>query len=107
MFADSISQAFPVPLDPAANSIIRKHLKNALSHVPSTPGSGHLPSDIGLFLSQSIHVLDLLADGLVGGQHMATNTKEVLKELENENDLSELDSLDSLIGTHSVLRSDS
>lgn len=86
------------------DSFIRKSLEKAHSRLPAIPGSASVPHDIGIFLSQSVQMLDLLADNLVEGKHMRANTKAAIQQLEKENDLSEIESLDSLIETHAILR---
>lgn len=72
--------------------------------MPAAGGSGHLPQDIGVFLVQSLCFLDFVADDLVEGRHMRVHTRSALGQLENENDLSELDSLEGLMETHAILR---
>lgn len=100
-----LPEVFPMTPHPETDTFIRKYLEKAYNKLPKVSGSGCLPHDIGLFLSQSVQVLDLLADGLVEGKHMKANTRVAIQQLENENDLSEIESLDSLIETHAILRS--
>ena len=100
-----LPEVFPATPHPETETFIRNYLEKAHNKVPVVPGSGCLPRDIGLFLAQSVQVLDLLADGLVEGKHMKASTRGAIQQLESENDLSEIESLDNLIETHAILRS--
>lgn len=93
--------ALPAEVD----ALIRGYLDRAQAALPAVSATGYLPHDVGLFLSQSIHLLDQLADGLVEAKQMNSSIRAAIQQLEDENDLSEVDSLSSLMQTHSVLRS--
>ncbi|KAI0523912.1 hypothetical protein F5B22DRAFT_592484 [Xylaria bambusicola] len=99
-----LPQILPMTLHPDVDAVIRKYLHKAHTHLPATPSTGCMPSSIGLFLSQSLCLLDFLADGLVSGPHMKVNATDAIQQLEKDNDLSELEALDDLVETHVILR---
>ncbi|KAI1169628.1 hypothetical protein F4777DRAFT_584729 [Nemania sp. FL0916] len=101
---DLLPRILPMTLQPDVDFVIKKYLHKAHTHLATTPLTGCMPNDIGLFLSQSLCLLDFLADGLVSGPHMKVNAADAIQQLEKENDLSELEALDDLVETRVILR---
>lgn len=100
-----LPHVFPEIAHPETDAVLKKYIERAHGRLPVVSSSGLLPNDSILFLSQSLSLLDILADSLVKSRQMKATVSVAVQQQELENDLSEMDSFDSLIETHAILRS--
>ncbi|KAE9976166.1 hypothetical protein EG327_008215 [Venturia inaequalis] len=95
---------FPEIAHPETDALLKRCIERAHGRLPAVSTSGLLPNDSILFLSQSLSLLDIVADSLVKSRQMKATVSVAVQQQELENDLSEMDSFDSLIETHAILR---
>lgn len=100
-----LPHVFPEIAHPETDAVLKRYVERAHRRLPAVSSSGLLPNDSILFLSQSLSLLDIVADSLVKSRQMKATVSVAVQQQELENDLSEMDSFDGLIETHAILRS--
>ncbi len=85
--------------------IVQEKLSTVRVPLPEWQDSGCLLADMGDYLLRSTHHLSQLAAGVVNGPHVDTYITQRVEGIEQENDFSDLVTLEYLEQKHNSLRS--
>ncbi|KFY16396.1 hypothetical protein V492_01381 [Pseudogymnoascus sp. VKM F-4246] len=85
-------------------NIVQEKLPDIRIPVPEWQDSGCLLADMGDYLLRSTHHLSQLADGVVNAHHVYIYIKQRVDNIEQENDFSDLETLDYLDEKHNSLK---
>jgi hypothetical protein len=86
------------------DEILRQQVAEVAASEPALTPSGCLLTDMGDFLVRATNILSRLANGVVHGQHIKIYTKEKVREMREDHDLSELSSLEYMDKKHTSLK---
>jgi hypothetical protein len=105
MSAEILTQLFlGETQNPRLDEILWQKIAEAIASQPDLTPSGCLLTDMGNFLLRATSILSGLAKGMVSGQHIRTYTKEKVREMREDHDFSELDSLEYMDEKHKFLK---
>lgn len=86
--------------------IVRKELVEIDMLLPEFQTSDCLFTDIGQYLCRATNIIAQLAHRLANGNHIHTYTRLNVNQANEQSELSELGSIDSMISKHSGLKFD-
>jgi hypothetical protein len=86
------------------DEIARQKTAEFAAKAQVSPDSGCLLNDMGDFLVQTSAALAQLADGVVNGHHIDIYIEKRVNEMDQQHELSDMSTLDSLDEKHSLLK---
>ena len=86
------------------DEIVRQQVADAAASEPALNPSGCLFTDMGEFLVRATNVLSRVAHGVVHGQHIDIYTEKKVREMREDDDLSDLNSLEYMNEKHTSLK---
>lgn len=90
--------------NPWLDEILQQQVAEAAASEPALNPSGCLFTDMGEFLVRATNILSRVANGVVQGQHVKIYAEKKVREMREDHDFSDLNSLEYMDKKHTSLK---